>query len=194
MARRRPEINTSSMADIAFLMLAFFLMVSTMDQDEGIYRRLPPMPPPGAELQDQQANKRDVILVKISSDNSIYAGNQPVDISQLKDKIVEFLTNPHNDPNMPEKEITDIAGFGEYPVSKGIISLQNDRETNYEAYIQVQNELVKAINQLRDEFSMVNFGKRYSLLTNENQIKIVREAIPQIISEAEPKDVTGNSE
>ena len=190
MAKKTPEVNSSSMADIAFLMLAFFLMVSTMDQDKGISRRLPPMPPPGAELQDQKVNKRNIILVRISSSNNIYAGNQGVDISQLKDKIVEFLTNPNNDPNMPDKEMTDIPGFGTYPVSQGVISLQNDRETNYDAYIQVQNELIRAVNQLRDEFSMANFGKKFSLLTNDAQSKIVRDAIPQIISEAEPKDVS----
>ena len=190
MAKKTPEVNSSSMADIAFLMLAFFLMVSTMDQDKGISRMLPPMPPPGAEQIDQQVNKRNIIIVKISSNNNVFAGNQQVDISQLKDKIVEFLTNPSNDPSMPEKEMTDITGFGTYPVSKGVISLQNDRETNYDAYIQVQNELIRAVNQLRDEFSMANFGKKFSLLTNDAQSKIVREAIPQIISEAEPKDVS----
>ena len=190
MAKKTPEVNSSSMADIAFLMLAFFLMVSTMDQDKGISRMLPPMPPPGHEQVDQQVNKRNIILVRITSNNNIFAGNQGVDISQLKDKIVEFLTNPNNDPSMPEKEMTDIVGFGTYPVSKGVISLQNDRETNYDAYIQVQNELIRAVNQLRDEFSMANFGKKFSLLTNDAQSKIVRDAIPQIISEAEPKDVS----
>lgn len=190
MAKKTPEVNSSSMADIAFLMLAFFLMVSTMDQDKGISRRLPPMPPPGAELQDQQVNRRNIILVRISSSNNIYAGNQPVDISQLKDKVVEFLTNPNDDPNMPEKEIKDIDGYGTLPVSRGVISLQNDRETNYDAYIQVQNELLRAVNQLRDEFSMATFGRKYSQLADEDQMRIVRDAVPGTISESEPKDVS----
>lgn len=148
------------------------------------------MPPPGAELQDQQVNRRNIILVRISSSNNIYAGNQPVDISQLKDKVVEFLTNPNDDPNMPEKEIKDIDGYGTLPVSRGVISLQNDRETNYDAYIQVQNELLRAVNQLRDEFSMATFGRKYSQLADEDQMRIVRDAVPGTISESEPKDVS----
>ena len=108
--------------------------------------------------------------------------------SQLKDKIVEFLTNPLDNPELPEKEITNIKGFGEYPVSKGVISLQNDRGTTYSKYIEVQNELVRAINEIRDNFSMQNFGKKYVKL-DEDQQRIVREAIPQNISEAEPKDI-----
>ena len=111
-----------------------------------------------------------------------------MDVSLLKDKIKEFLTNPSDDPNLPEKEIKEIEGFGPCPVSKGVISLQNDRGTSYQAYIAVQNELVKAINELRNEFSRKNFGKPYAKLDEDKQ-KIVRDAIPQQISEAEPKDV-----
>ena len=112
-----------------------------------------------------------------------------MDVSQLKDKIKEFMTNPNDDPNLPEREPKNIEGFGEYPVTKGVISLQNDRGTSYQAYIAVQNELVKAINEIRDDFCRQNFGRVYSLVT-EDQQKIAREAIPQNISEAEPKDVT----
>ena len=74
-------------------------------------------------------------------------------------------------------------------VSKGVISLQNDRGTSYQAYIAVQNELVKAVNELRDEFAIANFGQVY-IKCDEDQQKIVREAVPQNISEAEPKDVS----
>ena len=106
----------------------------------------------------------------------------------LKDKVKEFLSNPADDPTMPEKEMQEIEGK-RYPVSKGVISLQNDRGTSYQAYIAVQNELVKAVNELRDEFSMKEYGKKYAKLS-EDQQKIVRKVIPQNISEAEPKDVT----
>ena len=80
--------------------------------------------------------------------------------------------------------------LGTYPVSKGVISLQNDRGTSYQAYISVQNELVKAVNELRDEFSMQRYGKKFNLLDEDKQ-DIVKKAIPQNISEAEPKDVKG---
>ena len=107
----------------------------------------------------------------------------------LKDKIKEFLTNPTNDPNLPARELKDIEGFGEYAVSQGVISLQNDRSTSYSQYIAVQNELAKAINELRDEFAFRNYGKNFASLTSEQQ-DIVQEAVPQLISEAEPVDVT----
>ena len=174
---------------MAFILLCFFLMTTTMDQDKGLQRRLPPMPDPSQKAQDQKVNRRNIIVVKINSADRLLAGTEPMDVSQLKDKIKEFLSNPANDPNLPEKEEIEIEGFGPCMVSKGVISLQNDRGTSYQAYIAVQNELVKAVNELRDEFSMANFGKLYSKLTDE-EAEVVRKAVPQNISEAEPKDVS----
>ena len=189
MAKKKvPEINGSSMADIAFIALIFFLMVTTMDKEEGIARQLPPIPPEDQKVEDQQVNRRNIIQVKINSSDRLLAGGVPMDVSQLKDKIKEFMTNPNDDPNLPEKEVKEVKGIGPVPVSKGVISLQNDRGTTYQAYITVQNELVKAINELRDDFSMRTFGKKYAKLDEEQQ-DAVREAIPQRISEAEPKDV-----
>ena len=189
MARKTPGLNTQSTADISFLLLCYFLMTSTMDQQSGLQRRLPPMPDQNQKTEDTKVNKRNIIIVKINSSDRLFAGDQLLDVSQLKDKIKEFITNPNNDPNLPEREMKNIEGYGEYPVSKGVISLQNDRGTSYRAYIAVQNELVKAINEVRDDFCKQNYGKAYTFLT-EDQQKIVREAIPQNISEAEPKDVT----
>ena len=189
MARKTPGLNTQSTADIAFLLLCYFLMTSTMDQQSGLQRRLPPMPDQNQKTEDTKVNKRNIIIVKINSSDRLFAGDQLLDVSQIKDKIKEFITNPNNDPNLPEREMKNIEGYGEYPVSKGVISLQNDRGTSYRAYIAVQNELVKAINEVRDDFCKQNYGKAYTFLT-EDQQKIVREAIPQNISEAEPKDVT----
>lgn len=189
MAKKKvPEINGSSMADIAFIALIFFLMVTTMDKEEGISRLLPPIPPEDQKMEDLKVNRRNIIQVKINSNDRLLAGSQPMDVSQLKDKIKEFMSNPNDDPNLPEKEIQDIPGLGPVPVSKGVISLQNDRGTTYQAYITVQNELIKAINELRDDFSMKTFGKKYSKLSDEQQ-EMVRKAVPQKISEAEPKDV-----
>jgi len=186
--KKTPEINSSSTADIAFLLLCYFLMTTTMGSQTGLQRRLPPMPDPNQKLEDQKVNRRNIILVKINSADRLFAGSEPMDVTQLKDKIKQFLTNPANDQDLPERIPTEIEGFGTYPVSKGVISLQNDRGTSYQAYIAVQNELVKAVNELRDDFSQQNYGKKYSKLTEEQQ-EIVRKAVPQNISEAEPKDV-----
>ena len=189
MSKKVPELNSASSADIAFLLLSYFLMTTTMNQDSGLQRRLPPMPAPDQEVQDQKVNRRNIIIVRINAQDRLFAGNEPMDVSRLKDKIKEFLLNPNDDPKLPEKEIKDIEGFGQYPVSKGVISLQNDRGTSYQAYIAVQNEIVKAINEIREDFCRANYGKTYANLTEEQQ-EIAREAVPQLISEAEPKDVS----
>ena len=186
--KKVPAMNTSSTADIAFLLLCYFLMTTTIGSQTGLSRLLPPMPDQNQKVEDQKVNRRNIIQVKINSADRILAGSEPIDISQLKDKIKEFLSNPADDPNLPEKEIKNIEGLGDYPVSKGIISLQNDRGTSYQAYIAVQNELVKAVNELRDEFSRKQYGKVFAMLDEDTQ-KIVKEAVPQFISEAEPKDV-----
>ena len=184
--RKTPGLNTQSTADIAFLLLCYFLMVSTMDQQSGLQRRLPPMPTNEQKQEDTKVNKRNIIIVKINSSDRLFAGDQLLDVSQLKDKIKEFITNPNDDPNLPEREKKVIEGFGEYPVSKGIISLQNDRGTSYKAYIAVQNELVKAVNEVRNDFCRQHYGKVFNAC-NETQQKIAKDAIHQNISEAEPK-------
>jgi biopolymer transport protein ExbD len=188
MAKKTPAINSSSTADIAFLLLCYFLMTTTMGTQTGLSRRLPPMPDPNQKVEDQKVNRRNIIIVKINSADRILAGSEPIDVSQLKDKIKIFLTNPTDDPNLPIMEATEIEGIGNRKVSKGVISLQNDRGTSYQAYIAVQNELVKAVNELRDEASMREFGKKF-LALEENQQKAIKELVPQQISEAEPKDV-----
>ena len=184
--KKTPEINSSSTADIAFLLLCYFLMTTTMGDQSGLQRRLPPIPDKDQKVENQKANRRNIVIVRINSADKLFAGSEPMDISLLKDKMKEFLANPADDPNLPEKEPKDIEGRT-YMVSKGIISLQNDRGTSYQAYIAVQNELVKAVNELRDEFSMREYGRKFAFLTEEQQ-DIVKKAVPQNISEAEPKD------
>ena len=186
MAKPAGEINAGSMADIAFLMLIFFLVTTTMDVDAGLQRILPQMPDEEQEIME--VNRRNILVVQINLNDRLSAGGQPIDISQLKDKVRDFVLNVNDDPNLSEKEIKDIENFGSYPVSKGIVSLQNDRGTTYDAYIRVQNELIKAYNELRDEFSMQNFGKPFIKLDDVQQ-KVVRTIYNQNISEAEPRDV-----
>ena len=187
-SKKTPEINGSSMADISFIALIFFLMVTTMDKEEGISRRLPALPTEEQKAEDQKVNRRNIIEVKINSNDRLFAGNQPMDVRQLKDKIKEFLTNPNDDPSLPEKKVEEIEGLGPVTMSKGVISLQNDRGTTYSKYIEVQNEIIRAVNELRDDFSMKTYGKKYAKLDSDKQ-DLVRKAVPQSVSEAEPKDV-----
>ena len=185
--KKTPAINSSSTADIAFLLLCYFLMTTTMGEQAGLQRRLPPIPDKDQKVEDQKVNRRNIVIVRINSADRLFAGNEAMDVTLLKDKMKEFLANPLDNPELPEKEPREIEGKT-YMVSKGVISLQNDRGTSYQAYIAVQNELVKAVNELRDEFAMREFGKTFARLS-EDQQDIVKKVVPQNISEAEPKDV-----
>ncbi len=190
MARLNPEINAGSMADIAFLLLIFFLVTTTMDVDSGILRVLPPPIDPNAP-PPPPVRERNVFVVLIDFQDRILVEGQLGNINTLREQTKEFLVNINNDPNLPEKTLRDIDNLGQIEVSKGVISLQNDRGTSYEMYIAVQNELASAINELRDELSSERFGMRFGELTDEDLIKAIREAVPMQISEAEPKAIGG---
>ncbi|WP_298064510.1 biopolymer transporter ExbD [uncultured Rikenella sp.] len=190
MAKRKvPEINSGSMADIAFLLLIFWLMTTSMNVDSGISRKLPPLVDQESD-PGMDAHERNVLMVFVSGNNQLLVAGQRMDISGLSEKAKIFITNPTNDPNMPEKEMTEIPLLGKYPVSKGLISLQNDRGTSYDMYLKVQNELTKAYNQAKDELAQQKFGRSYTDLNDEQQ-KAINKAIPVKISEAEPRNLTG---
>ncbi len=189
------EINASSMADIAFLLLIFFLVTTTMSVDKGLSRRLPPpLPPDQKEKKDVEVNQRNTFVVLINSRNQVLAQNEFMDVSELREKVKEFIKNEGNDPHLPELLPMDVEIDGRteqvMTTSSHIISLQNDRGTTYQKYIEVQNELVAAYNEVRDEFARARFGVGYSELTEERQAAI-QQIYPQKISEAEPKNYGG---
>ncbi|MDR1403132.1 MAG: biopolymer transporter ExbD [Tannerellaceae bacterium] len=189
--RKAPGINATSSADIAFMLLLFFLMTSSMDTDKGLPRRLPPPVPKDQKKTDLDIKKRNIMIVLINSNNQILCNNEYIEIKQLKDKVKEFIDNPYNDEHKPEKVSVDVPYFGEMLVTKNhVISLQNDRGTEYQAYINVQNELAAAYNELRDDVSRKKFDKAFGELDEEQQ-KAVQLIYPQKISEAEPKNYGG---
>jgi len=191
MARKVPEIPTASLADMAFLLLIFFLVTTTMDVDSGLERRLPQWVDPNMEIdQDQQIKERNVFVVLVNRDNNLLVENEWAEIADLREKAKEFMSNPNNLETLPEKEPVQVPLLGEMMVSKGVISLRNDLDTKYGTYIAVQNELVGAINELRDELAMEKFTKRYDDC-DEAQQEAVRMVYPSRISEAEPKKVGG---
>ena len=185
-----PEINASSHADIAFTVLIFFLVVSTMDIDTGIVRVLPPMADPKVKQEDIKVKERNLLLVFVSGSGNIMAGGKVISLNALKDKAKEFILNPLDDKDLPEKKPTVLdmpdGSKWTYPVSEGVISLQNTRDTSYEVYIQVQNELTRAFNEVRDEVAMAKFGSKFADLSEEER-KVITKAIPMKISEAEPR-------
>lgn len=196
------------MADIAFLLLIFFLVATTMDVDTGITRLLPPIP---EEEQDTEVkvNKRNVLVVLINrSDQLMVRGEPGTRLDELKRITMEFFTNPNNSQDLPEMENKEVEfppgsssmlppdGVWRGQVSKGVISLQNDRSTTYGKYLQVQNELVAAVNQLRNDFCELYFDKKYDELNENNPVeKEIKEGIREIykmnISEATPKNIQG---
>ena len=195
-ARKTPEVRADSQADIAFLLLIFFLVATTMNTDTGIARVLPPMPPEDQQQEEIKVKERNLFLVFINGRGDIMAGaagkQEPIVLSQLKERAKEFIVNPMDDPNLPErtdKEI-ELANGGKwvYPVSEGVISLQTTRDTNYQSYIMVQNELTRAFNEVRDEVALRKFGSKYSELT-EDERNAVAKAVPLKISEAEPRNI-----
>jgi len=186
MARPVNEINAGSMADIAFLLLIFFLVTTTMDIDTGITRKLPPPLDPNQEPPD--VKDRNIFTVLVNSRDRLMVEGKEGNIRTLKDQTKEFLVNPLNREDLPMKTLKNIPLIGDVYVSKGIISLKNDRGTSYNMYIQVQNELAAAINELRDDLSMQKFGMKFKKL-NVDQAKAIQKAIPVSISEAEPEDI-----
>ena len=188
--KKTPEVNAGSMADIAFLLLIFFLVATTMNVDSGINRTLPPWV--DEEQQDAPPIKeRNILKVFVSAYDQLMVQGEQIHISELKDKAKEFMLNPFDDPNLPEKEVVQNDILGSHTVSKGVISLKADRSTTYNTYVMVQNELSRAFNEIRDELSIEKFGKPVAELTDD-QRKAVNEAIKLSISEAEPRDLGAN--
>lgn len=185
--RKVPDINSSSTADIAFLLLIFFLITTSMDTDRGLARLLPPPPESNNEKDADKIKERNVLQVYLNKDDQLMCGSEYISIDQLRDKTKEFIANVANDETKPQKTQKDVEFFGPTMVSdKHVISLQNDRGSSYQAYISVQNELVAAYNELRDELAQQKWQKTYSELGEEQQ-KAIRDIYPQRISEAEPK-------
>jgi biopolymer transport protein ExbD len=190
MARNIPEIPTASMADIAFMLLIFFLVATTMDVDSGLARTLPPMPDEEQE-QDDRIRERNIFTVRVDAQDRLLVEGQIADIRNLRDLAKEFIANPYDEAHLPEKEYQTIEFFGEVYIPRmAVISLQNHRGTSYGMYIQVQNELTGAYNELRDEISREQFGQRFDQL-NIDQQAAVRSYYPMRISEAEPRQTGG---
>ena len=195
--RQIQEINASSMADIAFLLLIFFLVATTMNVDTGITRVLPPIPPEEKISEDLKVKQRNLLPIFVSQYDQIMVAGVQMHISQVTEAVKRFVLNATNDESLPEKEDKEITmpdgSIWVYPVSKGVISLNSDRATSYEVYIQVQNELTRAFNEMRDDVARQKFGKPFTELDDEERETIAssKGAVPQQISEAEPRNTTG---
>lgn len=212
MARREnPEINAGSMADIAFLLLIFFLVTTTMNVDSGISKKLSEKPP--ADYVPPIIKEKNIFEVVINRNNDLLVEDERVQINQLKDLAVQFIDNggglgkPGED-GTPGKPCDYCQGSrsessSDHP-NKAIISVQSDRGTNYGTYIQVQNELLRAYTELRNRLSKQRYGVSFDELEQSfkdakksadlkdrveelrKKVEAIKIAYPQIISDAEP--------
>ncbi len=195
MARKAPSINTSSSADISFLLLTFFLLTSNISSDQGIMRQLPKYSKDVIE-QEVEINTRNILRVKVTNKNIVMIegakwtgnnwvmlsdnragvnssnqGNYGGEISTLHEIAYEFFGNPRNEPDLPTRKSTPIseAEFGDFDISEGVVSLECQNYATYETYIKVHNELSRAINILRDELSKEKYGKSFKVLDESNE-------------------------
>jgi biopolymer transport protein ExbD len=206
MARRGapPEVNAGSMADIAFLLLIFFLVTTTIETDAGLDRMLPPIEPPDSDVVIKQKN---IFMVNVNKYGQILADEQPVELSDLRTAVIAFLDNG----GLSKSEATQDNPFCDYcqglrdanssdNPDKAIVSLKSDRETKYGVYIAVQNEIVGAYNDLRNREAQRlyrrNFTEMDDLYNNpetpsevredlKDKVKRIQDLFPQKFSEAE---------
>lgn len=202
MARRAgaPEVSAGSMADIAFLLLIFFLVTTTIETDAGLDRMLPPIEPPDTDVVIKQKN---IFQVNINKNGQLLADDELIELKDLREKAKAFLDNGGAPSGSPDycsycKGKRD-ASSSDNP-SKAIISLKNDRETKYSTYITVQNELVGAYNDLRNReaqrlynTNFVEMEARYLDPETSDEVKDelkekvkrIQDLFPQKLSEAE---------
>lgn len=193
--KKMPGLNTSSTADISFMLLIFFLITTSMDTDMGLARRLPQPPDPDQEDATMDIKSRNILYVRINASGQLWIQDEITrgesDIRELRTRVKEFVKNEQNLSKWPEKHVKNIELLGQcFVTDKHVVSVQTDRGTPYNAYFQVQNELVAAYNELRNELAKQKFGREYQYLTKEEQAAI-RQYYPQNISEAEPKKYGG---
>jgi len=198
--RAAPEVNAGSMADIAFLLLIFFLVTTTIEKDKGILRSLPPID--DSEVEPPIIKQKNLFIVLLNRRDQLLVEDEEMEITDLRQAAIDFLDNG-GDVNA-DGERCDYCQGAKDPASsdhpdKAIISLKHDRETSYGKYIEVQNELVAAYNYLRNREAERIFNRSFQSMLDEktrnqfspdeklnSQIQRIKDMYPMKLSEAEP--------
>ena len=178
--RKVPGLNTASIADISFTLLILFLVVTSMDEEKGLTRLLPQM---SEQMQSTEIADRNLMRVRIDSQNQIYLDDELIKAEDIKQRVMTFVDNPQNLPSLPEKRQMEIYGFGKRSVADAhVIQLDADRNADFNTYFTVQNEIVAAYDQLRDNLAMNRFHRHFDDCPEEIR-KSLRECYPQRVSE-----------
>lgn len=200
--RSAPEVNAGSMADIAFLLLIFFLVTTTIETDSGISRKLPPIQPP--EEAPPEIKQKNIFTVLVNSNNELLVEDERMELKDLREAAKEFLDNGGG---QGAEACNYCQGPGDPSSSdnpvKAVISLQNDSKTEYGTYIAVQNELVGAYNDLRNREAQRLYGRSFNAMEADyndkanytgdfdklkDRIQTIKDLFPEKLSEAEPKE------
>lgn len=168
------------------LTIILFIVTTTMDVDSGISRI---SPPPTEDKPAKQIHQRNILEVFVNSKDQLHVEGREAELTNLKDKVKEFFLNPNNDPNLPERKEIEIPYYGLTTISKGVISFVNDRGSSYRMYIKVQNQIARAVKELRNEEAIRKFGKPYKSLDEDKQ-KAIKKYLPNAVSEAEPTEIS----
>lgn len=175
--RKIPEINAGSMADIAFLLLVFFLVTTTIQTDTGVNTTLPPWNPNKMKPEDYpKIERRNLFDISINSLDKIIIRNEPKEYTEIKDLLIQFATN------FGKSEV-----YSERP-EVVVVSIKNDNGTSYNAYLNVYNEIKAAYNTIWDAESDKSYGKKFADLTKDERDSVFAK-FPLVISEAEPADL-----
>jgi biopolymer transport protein ExbD len=173
--RESAEINGSSMADIAFLLLIFFLVTTTINVDTGIGLVLPP--PLQEDQEPPPIKERNLMNILVNAEGRVLMDDQPYQLTEVKERLKEFIDNPTNDPNLSESP--DMA----------IVSVKTQRQTPYRIYVDMLDEVMGAYKELRDAASRANYGVPFGALQDDSpQYNQITDMYPKKISIAEPGD------
>lgn len=182
-SKQAPEVNAGSMADIAFLLLIFFLVTAVIPNDQGINRKLPRICPPG-QICNIEIHERNILRISLNRNQEIMVNENVVSLEEIKDLSITFLDN-NGDKTCDYCNGSEQTESSDNP-TKAVISLQVDNETHYDVFIKVQDQLTKAYYELRAKYAQKKFGKFPNELTS-NELKTVRKAYPFLVSEATTK-------
>lgn len=160
--RQVPGVNTASTADISFMLLIFFLVTTSMDVDKGLFRLLP-SPEPQKQLKTETiVDKNTLMALHVTADHRLLLNDKPIEVSRLKGEIIRFVNRLGN---------------------RHLISIESDREADYDLYFQMQNQIMMAYNELRNQYSMKHFGKAFDALSS-SQKESVRKNCQQRVTES----------